>query len=560
MGKIKMRKKLFHFILIVGMVLGYIWMMGYLGNVVREDEICLDDGWTVSMNHQGNQEETKGVSLSAFRFPVTQKGDTVLMECELPKENVERPILQFIIYHSVVSVLVDGKEIYQYGEQQERQGDMVGSGYYWVELPEHCQGKKISLLFQVTEDEAFSRIETPKLISSTKYTRNFLLDNITDVIISVFLLGAGVLVIFVVIFIGRIGSEYTMLLYMGMIAADTALWIMCNTGIIYVLVTNRNLVSYIEYSSLYIAPAILMLFVMEAQEKKQNRNIIGGMNAILLTYIAVVIALNSTNILHFPKTLMIFHMIGVISVIVTIWVNFRGFEGKRTAYGRIILKGMGLLLVFSVLDIVRFNVDKYIHLESVDISHSILPIGVLCFVISMAVSYVHRLIQTFHDNVEKRTLMKMAYTDALTSIGNRAMCETIFREKKGQPATVINFDLNKFKQINDVYGHSMGDQLLVEFASHLKGFFQTYGYVGRMGGDEFVAVLNTNDEKEVEKLIAKFKRSLEQVNQEAGRKYKIITAAGYATNRNNLEKNLWSLYEEADKKMYEDKEGQAERY
>ena len=81
-----------------------------------------------------------------------------------------------------------------------------------------------------------------------------------------------------------------------------------------------------------------------------------------------------------------------------------------------------------------------------------------------------------------------------------------------------------------------------------------------MGGDEFVAVLNTNDEKEVEKLIAKFKRSLEQVNQEAGRKYKIITAAGYATNRNNLEKNLWSLYEEADKKMYEDKEGQAERY
>lgn len=54
MGKIKMRKKLFHFILIVGMVLGYIWMMGYLGNVVREDEICLDDGWTVSMNHQGN--------------------------------------------------------------------------------------------------------------------------------------------------------------------------------------------------------------------------------------------------------------------------------------------------------------------------------------------------------------------------------------------------------------------------------------------------------------------------------------------------------------------------
>lgn len=557
MEKTKMRKHIFHFLLIAGIVLGYLWIMGYLGDVVRKDEICLDDGWTVSMNHQGNQEETKSVSLSTFSFPVTQKGDTVLMECELPKQNVERPILQFIIYHSVVSVLVDGKEIYQYGEQQARQGDMVGSGYYWVELPEHCQGKKISLLLRVTEDEAFSSIEAPKLISSTKYTRNFLLNNITDVIISVFLLGAGVLVIFVVLFIGRIGSEYTMLLYMGMFAADTALWIMCNTGIIYVLVTNRNLVSYIEYPSLYIAPAILMLFVMEAQEKKQNRNIIGGMNVVLLTYIAIVTTLNSTNILHFPKTLMIFHMIGVISVIVTIWVNVRGFEGKRTTYGRTILKGMGLLLLFSVLDIIRFNVDKYIHLEGVDISHSILPIGILSFVIYMAVSYVHRLIQTFYDNVEKKTLMKMAYTDALTSIGNRAMCETIFREKTGQPATVINFDLNKFKQINDVYGHSTGDQLLVEFAGHLKNFFETYGYVGRMGGDEFVAVLNTNDEKEVETLIVKFKRNLEQANQESGRVYKMLTSAGYATNRNNLGKNLWELYEEADKKMYEDKENQA---
>ena len=87
-----------------------------------------------------------------------------------------------------------------------------------------------------------------------------------------------------------------------------------------------------------------------------------------------------------------------------------------------------------------------------------------------------------------------ATTDYLTGLPNaRSLFVHLSRElarcrRTGTPLTVMVCDLDNFKQVNDLYGHLEGDNLLKDFAGHLKESCRGYDYVARMGGDEFVIV------------------------------------------------------------------------
>jgi diguanylate cyclase (GGDEF)-like protein len=93
-------------------------------------------------------------------------------------------------------------------------------------------------------------------------------------------------------------------------------------------------------------------------------------------------------------------------------------------------------------------------------------------------------------------LVVMATQDALTELPNRGsllqrMKEMIVRSAHtGRPFTVMFADLDGFKTINDSLGHAAGDSLLIEFSRHLRNSVRQDDMVGRMGGDEFVVLLD----------------------------------------------------------------------
>ncbi|MET1115532.1 MAG: diguanylate cyclase [Comamonas sp.] len=103
--------------------------------------------------------------------------------------------------------------------------------------------------------------------------------------------------------------------------------------------------------------------------------------------------------------------------------------------------------------------------------------------------------------VERRRLHAklqfLAHFDPLTGLVNRTMLHDRLRHalerarRGGVFLCVLYLDLNHFKQINDSLGHSAGDSLLKAFAQRLKGCFRTYDTVARMGGDEFVVLLES---------------------------------------------------------------------
>ncbi|MBV8605520.1 MAG: sensor domain-containing diguanylate cyclase [Pelomonas sp.] len=100
-------------------------------------------------------------------------------------------------------------------------------------------------------------------------------------------------------------------------------------------------------------------------------------------------------------------------------------------------------------------------------------------------------------NMAEQELMAfhLATTDELTGVCNRRGFETLARHalgacrRRGQPATLVYFDLNDFKAINDAQGHAAGDAVLRRFATALRDALRESDVVGRLGGDEFVALL-----------------------------------------------------------------------
>lgn len=153
-------------------------------------------------------------------------------------------------------------------------------------------------------------------------------------------------------------------------------------------------------------------------------------------------------------------------------------------------------------------------------------------------------------------LVKKSQLDYLTGVYNRESMirfvnEHINSDPQGQHALLV-FDLDKFKQINDTFGHDAGDEVLIWFSALLKSFFRKNDYVGRLGGDEFmVFMVNAGGGEQVIRRMKEFLLVFEERRKRNSCSPGgcSIGAAVYPEDGNSFEE----LYKQADQAMYEAK-------
>ena len=162
--------------------------------------------------------------------------------------------------------------------------------------------------------------------------------------------------------------------------------------------------------------------------------------------------------------------------------------------------------------------------------------------------------QKMMEQKERDFLIKSAYTDELTRLHNRRYCMEYMnrlQEERNFSYTVICFDVNNLKVVNDTYGHAKGDVLLKCAADVLAETFENYGFVARMGGDEFVAVVTIADESQIMLLIERFLENVARKNR-VTKDLNMSIAYGYASGSQNTG-SIEKVYQIADDRMYEKK-------
>ena len=153
-----------------------------------------------------------------------------------------------------------------------------------------------------------------------------------------------------------------------------------------------------------------------------------------------------------------------------------------------------------------------------------------------------------------RQLKHQATTDFLTGLGNRrALMEQmpIIRAKAARPeeaVSLILFDLDHFKRINDQYGHDAGDSVLMAIGEAVKDHLRPYDYAARMGGEEFCIVLPGADLAAAEIVAERLRRAVESRVVEPLPKGRITCSFGVAQAR--PDERLQELLLRADAALY----------
>lgn len=149
---------------------------------------------------------------------------------------------------------------------------------------------------------------------------------------------------------------------------------------------------------------------------------------------------------------------------------------------------------------------------------------------------------------------RLATVDPLTGLYNRRFAEQRLSaeasrsHRYGHPLTVICFDLNNFKQINDKYGHPVGDRVLKEFGERLSMAVRVSDCPVRMGGDEFMVILPECPTEQVEALFRRLGGI--QISHE-GHTIPVTYSAGWAGYESG--ESPEQFLERADRLLYADK-------
>lgn len=157
--------------------------------------------------------------------------------------------------------------------------------------------------------------------------------------------------------------------------------------------------------------------------------------------------------------------------------------------------------------------------------------------------------------------IQLATLDELTMISNRRGFLTltdhslkICRRHKSS-MTFVLFDLNKFKIINDTYGHHEGDFVLTMFAQAMLDSFRECDVIGRLGGDEFVTMLVDCDDDKINTILKRFSDNIANINTTLNKPYTIEYSTGIAHFSYDTDKSIDEMIQAADAAMYEDKQG-----
>ena len=149
---------------------------------------------------------------------------------------------------------------------------------------------------------------------------------------------------------------------------------------------------------------------------------------------------------------------------------------------------------------------------------------------------------------------EVIFTDPLTGLYNRFYLEQLQKKmvKKNVFITGVMADLNGFKLINDRYGHASGDEALIIAANLFKQAVGQYDTVTRYAGDEFLILLNSVDEDQVQNLIGQIRETFEGYNAKKEKPYTLSVALGYST-LDLKHQSINEFMNKIDMKMYENK-------
>ncbi len=203
------------------------------------------------------------------------------------------------------------------------------------------------------------------------------------------------------------------------------------------------------------------------------------------------------------------------------------------------------------------NIKRKTNKNIIGIMQSVLILFLVVFVVMMMmqIGYLQGTARVINYAGLVRGATQREIKLEITGLPNKSRCEEILNNTEiiCEATACMMFDLNNLKIVNDTKGHSAGDQLIFDFAQLIRKVIPEEDYVGRYGGDEFMAVIYNADRQKIELILKKLCTEIEQHNHDENM-IAISYAHGWALSNEYENCTMQVLFDRADNYMYENKQ------
>jgi diguanylate cyclase (GGDEF)-like protein len=525
----------------------------FLPKSMKNVEI-LDEGWDIVYNDT-SYADVKLSKLRQVLGTATQKGDELILTRQLEGlDKMVSPTMRVETKFSFWEMKVNETLLLTRYSEELKNGEFVGNDHMMVTLPADPGTSILTMKIIVNEDGAYNFFDAPVLGSGDDLMRYVIFTNMFVFVSSAFLILFGLLFFAIALAFRSVVPEINMQLYSALLDMALAIWFLAQFGLLDIFVDTGGHQTEVEYVALYLTVPLLYM-VMGSIHNYLHNKLFVVFASLGSAIMAVVIILHFAGIAHINRFLGLYQIDAFILFFFMVFMLIR--DGKRNVISMsqiIQLAGQSMLAVAFILNVGFFYLEVANISRQIMLSKKVVPLGTLAIVFATLVNYYTYISESYARRKEYDSLTHLAYADGLTDLPNRSSYEKYLNklEEKNDDYCVVSIDLNGLKQVNDNLGHLMGDKYLNEFSEIFRDVFGDKAFIARIGGDEFVAILEGENLRGAEELLSRISERLDELN-EQDPDIKRSMAAGMAFRSELSENDGHEVYLLADERMYRQK-------
>lgn len=474
--------------------------------------------------------------------------DTLVFFKTLP-ELTDSDCLFIEVNYTHIKVFVNDSCIYDYSAgRMPAPSGMTGHFMAQIPLDAGMSGQTVSVEVYQPYRMLPTGLNTVKLGTGSAYITDYLFSHIELIISLFFMLAAGLCLMAIYLWQKCVQKwdGYSMLRPLALLLLLSTVWIFTDSQLPQLFWENPVIVCIISFLSFMALPVPVFSFASKLCPDKYG--VLTKMQFLLMLNIMVQGILFSLNVFSFVEMLPVTHTLIILSVIVLLVLLLKQYWKKLSPYARPMLTALIVLILSALLSLVQFYISPQTD------NSRFLRYGFMIFIGIMVYICIRAMLTFFHDYTENQILKDLAYKDFLTGVENRLAFENLMDEMRGfdtpVPVSLCSFDLNNLKVTNDTFGHKAGDIILKAAALCITDTFQGLGRIFRIGGDEFVVVIQSPG-MDLPGLIEKLKDRIRRENETC--EFSFSVSSGYASSAAACGNALNLLLRKSDMEMYKDK-------
>lgn len=508
------------------------------------DSYNFEDGWYYM--DQDSPKQVTGFPASADAVD----GELILYN-QLPRLTGDEAVM-FQNNYQFIQVYVNSKCIYSFGyNNSPRFGRMVGNFLCLIPLKAEYSQQTISIHLKPNYQGNLAGLKSMTLGPSGSLILGVLSQNKGIILCLIIMVIFGTALLICSMWLHRIfDMDCRIFLNLGLFILMSAVWIWSDSPLPQFWFSNSVAVCLVSFMNFMLMPLPLISFIELVCSRE--RSALSLLKIACLVNFAVQSLLYVMQVADFPQMLPATHFLLAVTILVILYYLFYMVKKKKSYYAKGILVAIGTMCLFSIIAIILFyqnsqtNNSKYFR------------IGFLFMIVIFLYLSIKEVLSYHQIKIKAEVYRNLAYTDIMTQTRNRTAFEKFtdtlnHSAEKQSSLTFVMLDINNLKTTNDSFGHQAGDILIISAAECIKKAFSDIGTIYRIGGDEFLIIIE-NPGIDIDDRLRLLNSKINEYNEnQPNLPYRLSIAHGYATMSSLKKYDVDALIKAADENMYRNK-------